>query len=100
LEFGNRIMKLLNQDIINLYSLEEQFVLIYAHLQGYMKSVLYNHVICFSKFMLWFFKYYEPKMYPGSISIFSLLTLYFDKNVELRLIRGLFFLTIYYKRLS
>jgi proton translocating ATP synthase F1 alpha subunit len=100
LAFGDRIMKLLNQDIITLYSLEEQFILIYAHLQGYMKSILYNHTICFSKFMLWFFKFYEPKLYPGSISIFSLLTLYFDKNLELRLIRGLFFLTIYYKNLN
>lgn len=100
LEFGNKVMKLLNQEIINLYSIEEQFILIYAHIQGYMRSIPFENVNCFSKFILWYFKYFEPKMYPGSISLFSLLTLYFNRNIELRLIRGLFFLTMYYKKIN
>jgi len=52
LEFGNKVMKLLNQEIINLYSIEEQFILIYAHIQGYMRNIPFENVNCFSKFIL------------------------------------------------
>jgi F-type H+-transporting ATPase subunit alpha len=100
LNFGSKVMDLLNQNLTDLYSTEEQFILIYAHLQGYMQPISKNNIVCYSKFMLWFFKFYEPKMYPGAISIFSLLTFYFNRSLELRLIRGLLFLHVYYHDLN
>jgi proton translocating ATP synthase F1 alpha subunit len=95
---GARLSALLHQEESYIYSVEEQFVTLYAAIFGYMDHVASSDILLYEKLILYYFVEFESKEFffdiYEEIYLFSM-----SKKVEKRIMTGLSFLRNYYTNL-